>query len=132
MLMYLMFAKLLGWMALRNRSDTTKDIEILVLRHQLAVLQRRTPQPRMSWADRALTTALARLLPARRRLGLIVTPSTLLRWHRQLITRRWTTPPVRPGRPAIPAGVRALIRRLAHAPPRIGNGGRPRARPPRR
>ena len=65
-LIYLMFAKLLGWMVLRIRSDTTKDIEILVLRHQLAVLQRRTPRPRMSWADRALTAALARLLPARR------------------------------------------------------------------
>jgi transposase InsO family protein len=120
MLMYLMFAKLLGWMALRIRSDTTKDIEILVLRHQLAVLQRHTPRPRMSRADRALTAALAQLLPARRRLGLIVTPSTLLRWHRQLITRRWTTPPVRPGRPAIPAGVRALIRRLATENPTWG------------
>ena len=63
-LIYLMFAKLLGWMVLRIRSDTTKDIEILVLRHQLAVLQRRTPRPRMSWTDRALTAALARLLPS--------------------------------------------------------------------
>jgi putative transposase len=68
-LMYLMFTKLLDWMVLRIRSDTTKDVEILVLRHQLAVLQRRTPRPRMSWADRALTAALARLLPARRRSG---------------------------------------------------------------
>ena len=90
-LIYLMFAKLLGWMVLRIRSDTTKDIEILVLRHQLAVLQRRTPRPRMSWADRALTAALTRLIPARRRRGLIVTPSTILRWHRQLLNHRWTT-----------------------------------------
>ena len=98
-LIYLMFAKLLGWMVLRIRSDTTKDVEILVLRHQLAVLQRRTPRPRMSWADRALTAALARLLPARRRLWLIIiTPSTLMRWHRQLITRRWTPPPPMVGR----------------------------------
>ncbi len=118
--MYLMFARLLAWMALRIRSDTTKDIEILVLRHQLAVLQRRTPRPRMSWADRALTAALARLLPAHRRLGLIVTPSTILRWHRQLITRRWTNPPVRPGRPAVPAGVRALVLRLAAENPTWG------------
>ena len=68
----------------------------------------------MSRADRALTAALTRLLPARRRPGLIITPSTLLRWHRQLITRRWTTttPHGRPGRPPIPAGVRALILRL--------------------
>jgi putative transposase len=57
-LIYLMFAKLLAWMTLRTHSDTAKDIEILVLRHQLAVLRRRTPQPRMFWADRALTAAL--------------------------------------------------------------------------
>jgi putative transposase len=87
-LIYLMFVKLLGWMVLRLRSDTTKDIEILVLRHQLAVLPTGTPRPQMSWADRALTAALARLPPARRRRGLIVTPSTILRWHRQLLTRR--------------------------------------------
>ena len=90
-LIYQMFSKLLGWIVLRTRSDTTKDIEILVLRHQLAVLQRRTPRPQMSWTDRALIAALTRLLPARRRLGLLVTPATILRWHRQLITRRWTT-----------------------------------------
>ena len=62
-LIYQMFSKLLGWIVLRTRSDTTKDIEILVLRHQLAVLQRRTPRPRMSWTDRALIAALTRLLP---------------------------------------------------------------------
>ena len=98
-LIYLMFSKLLDWMVLRTRSDTTKDIEILVLRHQLAVLQRRTPRPRMGWTDRALIAALTRLLPRPRRLGLLVTPATILRWHRQLITRRWTTQPTRPGRP---------------------------------
>jgi transposase len=119
-LIYLICTKLLGWTLLRIRSDTTKDIEILVLRHQLAVLQRRTPRPRMSRADQAFTAAFARLLPARRRLGLIVTPSTILRWHRQLVTRRWTAPPVRPGRPAIPAGVRSLILRLATENPTWG------------
>src|SRR5688500_7562980 len=103
-----MFSKLVGWIVLRTRSDATKDIEILVLRHQLAVLQRRTPRPRMPWTDRALTAALTRLLPLQRRLGLLITPATLLRWHRQLIARRWTTQPLRPGRPAIPAGLRAL------------------------
>jgi putative transposase len=73
-LIYQMFSRLLGWIVLRTRSDITKEIEILVLRHQLAVLQRRTPRPRMSWIDRALIAALTRLLPVRRRLGLLVTP----------------------------------------------------------
>ena len=77
-LIYVMFSKLLGWMVLRTRSDTTKEIEILVLRHQLAVLQRRTQRPPMSWTDRAVIAALARLLPARRRVGLLVTPSGLV------------------------------------------------------
>ena len=112
-LIYQMFATLLGWIVLHTRSDTSKDIEILVLRHQLAVLQRRKPRPRIRWTDRALIAALTRLLPVRRRLGLLATPATILRWHRQLITRRWTTKPVRTGRPAIPAGVRGLIVRLA-------------------
>ena len=74
-LIYQMFSKLLGWIVLRTRSDTSKEIEILVLRHQLAVLQRRTPRPPMSWTDRALTAALTRLLPRPRRLGLLVTRS---------------------------------------------------------
>ena len=73
-LIYLMFSKFLGWMLLRSRSDTAKEIEILLLCHQLAVLQRRNPRPRMNWIDRALIAALTRLLPARRRLGLLVTP----------------------------------------------------------
>ena len=105
---------------LRSRSDTAKEIEILVLRHQLAVLQRRTPRPPMSWTDRAVIAALARLLPVRRRHGLLVTPSTILRWHRQLVARRWTTRPARPGRPAIPAGLRALALRLASENPTWG------------
>jgi transposase len=119
-LIYQMFSELLGWIVLRTRSDTTKDIEILVLRHQLAVLQRRTPRPRMSWTDRALIAALTRLLPVHRRLGLLVTPATVLRWHRQLVARRWTTQPSQPGRPAIPAGLRALIVRLATENPTWG------------
>ena len=119
-LTYLMFSKLLGWLVLRTRSDSSKDIEILVLRHQLAVLQRRTPRPRTTWTDRALIAALTRLLPVRRRLGLLVTPATILRWHRQLVARRWTTKPTRSGRPAIPAGLRALIVRLATENPSWG------------
>ena len=119
-LIYQMFTKLLGWMVLRTRSNTTKEIEILVLRHELAVLQRRTPRPRMSWTDRALIAALTRLLPRPRRLGLLVTPATILRWHRQLVARHWTTQPARPGRPAIPAGLRALVIRLAAENPTWG------------
>jgi putative transposase len=104
-----MFAKLLSWMVLHARSDTANEIEILVLRHQLAVLRRRTPRPQIRWSDRAVIAALTRLLPACRRRGLLVTPATILRWHRDLVRRRWTTPDTPPGRPAIPAGVRALI-----------------------
>ena len=116
-LIYQMFAKLLSWMVLHVRSDTAKEIEILVLRHQLAVLQRRTPQLRISWSDRAVIAALGRILPPRRRRGLLVTPATILRWHRKLVRRRWTTRSVRAGRPAIPAGVRAVIVRLANENP---------------
>jgi putative transposase len=105
---------------LRSRSDTTKDIEILVLRHQLSVLQRRTPRPQIQGTDRALIAILTQLLPVRRRRGLLVTPATILRWHRQLIARRWTTKPARPGRPAIPAGLRSLVIRLATENPTWG------------
>ena len=74
----------------------------------------------MSWTDRAVIAALSRLLPVRRQLGLLVTPCTILRWHRQLLARRWTTQPARPGRPAIPAGVRGLVIRLATQNPHLG------------
>ena len=119
-LIYQMFAKLLSWTVLHARSDTANEIEILVLRHQLAVLQRRTPRPRISWSDRAVIAALARLLPVRRRHGFLVTPATILSWHRQLVRRRWTTPGSRPGRPAIPTGARALTVRLAIENPTWG------------
>jgi putative transposase len=119
-LIYLVFSKLVSWMVLRTRSDTAKEIEILVLRHQLAVLQRRSPRPRISWPDRAVLAALTRLLPTRRRLGLLVTPAMILRWHQRLVSRRWTTPSARPGRPAIPAGLRGLAVRLATENPTWG------------
>jgi putative transposase len=119
-LIYQVFTKLLSWMVLYTRSNTANEIEILVLRHQLAVLQRRSPRPRINWTDRAVIAALARLLPARRRCGFLITPTTILRWHQQLVRRRWTTPGTPPGRPAIPAGVRALIVRLATENPNWG------------
>jgi hypothetical protein len=105
---------------LHVRSDTAKEIEILVLRHQLAVLRRHTPRPRISWTDRASIAALTRLLPAHRRLGLLVAPATILRWHRQLLARHWTMRHTRPGRPASPAGLRALVVRLASENPHWG------------
>jgi putative transposase len=115
-----MLTTLLGWLVLRARSDTAKEIEILVLRHQLAVLGRRTRRPRLTWADRAQAAALTRLLPRPRRVGLLVTPATILHWHRQLVTRRWTTTASPPGRPAIAAGLRALVLRLAAENPTWG------------
>ena len=116
-LIYQVFTTLLGWIVLRSRSDTTKDIEILVLRHQLSVLQRRTPRPR-NHVDRPGSHRHPH--PTGRR-GLLVTPATILRWHRQLIARRWTaTKPARPGRSAIPAGLRSLVIRLAIENPTWG------------
>src|SRR4051795_12069863 len=95
-LIYHVVTKLLSWIALHARSDTANESEILVLRHQLAVLRRRTPRPQIRWSDRAVIAALARLLPACRRRGLLVTPATILRWHRDLVRRRWTTPGTHP------------------------------------
>ena len=84
------------------------------------MLQRRTPRPRITWADRALIAALSRLLPVRRRIDMLVAPATILRWHHQLVARRWTTQPTRPGRPSITAGLRAMVIRLATENPTWG------------
>jgi hypothetical protein len=91
--LYLIFIRLLGWLVLLGRSSRSKDIEILILRHQLAVLRRQVARPRLSWADRAVVTALAGLLPKTRRLGMLVTPGTLLRWtHKRQRPRAATHP----------------------------------------
>ena len=94
-----------GSLALLARSDRAKDAEILILRHQVAVLRRQVKTPRLSWADRAVLTALARLLPGSRlrQLGLIVSPPTVLRWNADLVRRRWTFPRRPPGRPGLRA-----------------------------
>jgi len=86
-LAYLMLARVLSWLALLARSDAAKDVEILVLRHEVAVLRRTNARPALTWLDRAVLSALSRLLPPLRRMRL-VSPRTLLRWHAQLVARR--------------------------------------------
>jgi putative transposase len=115
-----MFTRALGWLVLLGRSGRSKEIEILVLRHQLAVLQRQTGRPRLSWADRALISALARLLPKARRFGMLITPGTLLRWHADLVKRRWTYRRRQPGRPPVRPTIRELILQMAGENPTWG------------
>ena len=112
---YLVVLSVFGWLALLSRSGRAKDAEILILRHQVAVLQRQAATPRLSWADRAVLAALARLLPGSqlRQLRLIVSPRTLLRWHADLVRRRWTYPRRAPGRPRTAPAVRTLILEMA-------------------
>jgi putative transposase len=88
-LIYRCLATLLSWFALPARSSAAKNAEILILRHEVAVLQRGNPKPRIGWADRAALAALARILPRALRAHRIVTPGTLLRWHQRVVTRKW-------------------------------------------
>src|SRR6516162_3604662 len=111
-MLYLIFVRLTGWMALLARSAASKDAELLVLRQEVAVLRRQNPKPRLDWADRAVLAALARLLPRPLRMSRLVTPDTLLRWHRRLIRWRWIYPS-RGGRPSVDPGLAALIEQMA-------------------
>ena len=111
-LAYRLLVTVLSWLALLARSSSAKDAEILVLRHEVAVLRRINPRPRMSWTDRAILAALARIMPKGLRAWRIVTPGTLLRWHRRLVAVKWRQPRP-PGRPPIPEELVALIVRLA-------------------
>ena len=108
-----------SWLALVARSSSSKDVEILALRHEVAVLRRANPRPRMSWTDRAVLAALTRIMPKGLRTRRIVTPGTLLRWHRRLVAAKWRQPRS-PGRPPVPDELVALILRLARENTRWG------------
>jgi putative transposase len=102
-LLYLVAVRVFGWLVLLGRSQASKDVEILMLRHEMTVLHRQVARPQLNWADRAVLAALARLLA----------------WHRRLVTRKWTYPGRR-GRPAVSREVRDLVLRLAGENPRWG------------
>ena len=119
-LLYLSLLRVLGWISLLARSEAFKDAEIPVLRHQILVLRRQVGAPKLSWADRAIISALIRRIPRTRRLSVLVTPRTLLRWHAHLVGRRWTYPRRGPGRPPTRPTIRALVLRLAAENPAWG------------
>ncbi len=122
---FLLTTRAVSWLRLSRREETWKTAEILILRHQLAVLQRRQPRrPNLTWADRALLVTLLSVMPKARRPGLrlLITPDTILRWHRDIVRRRWAARSAcgRTGRPATRRNIRALVRRLARENPDWG------------
>jgi putative transposase len=117
---YWVVRRLFELLVLFGRSERAKEVEILVLRHELQVLRRQAGRPRLRSADRALLAALSQLLPQAQRRSFLVQPSTLLRWHRELVRRRWTYERRRPGRPPLLAQTRQLILRLAAENPSWG------------
>jgi putative transposase len=119
-LAYLMLCRSIQLLALLARGDAAKDLEILLLRHQLTVLRRQTPRPKLQPADRALLAAVSRVLPRTHWSSFLVRPETLLRWHRQLVKGVWTYPRRGPGRPPLDPEVQQLIVRLAKENPRWG------------
>ena len=118
-LLYLIMIRVSGWLLLLGRSQASKNTEIMVLRHEVTVLRRQVTRPKLDWADRAVLAALARLLPAVLRGHRLVTPGTLLTWHRRLITRKWTYPN-QSGRPGTSQEIRGLVLRLAQENPAWG------------
>jgi putative transposase len=124
---YLLIVNAFSWMRLARREGALKDAEIMLLRHQLAVLQRQQAhRPRLTWADRALIAALAGVITRARRAGLrlLVTPDTVLRWHRDLLRRRWAAKSRagRSGRPATRRHIRGLVLRMAGENPGWATG----------
>ena len=118
-LVYRLITTILAWLVLLARSSASKNAEILALRQEVAVLRRTNPRPKTTWTDRAVLAALARILPKALRAHRIVTPGTLLRWHRKLIAAKWRQPKP-PGRPPIPDELVALSLRLARENRRWG------------
>jgi putative transposase len=124
-LVFLLITRIALWLRLSRREEAWKTAEILLLRHQLAVLQRRqTRRPKLNWADRALIATLLSVIPKARRHGLrlLVTPETILRWHRDIVRRHWAAGSMRgkTGRPATRRNIKALVRRLARENPGWG------------
>jgi transposase len=117
--LYLVFCRIAGWLALLTRTSTAKDVEILVLRHENAVLRRQNPKPRLDWADRAVLAVLIRLLPRALTAHRLVTPATVMRWHRRLVARHWTYPN-QPGRPPTDLAIVALVEQMARDNPGWG------------
>lgn len=111
-LLCLIFARLCGWLVLPGRSSASTNAELLVLRHDVAVLRRANPRPQLDWAGRAVLAALTRVLPGKPRRHRLVTPGTILRWHRCLVTSKRAYPH-QGGRPPVSAQITALIERLA-------------------
>jgi Homeodomain-like domain len=119
--LYLAFRALLGALVRSRRGLDVTDVELLVLRHELEILRRQVARPKLRARDRALLAGAACHLPRRSRCARLVTPRTLLRWHRALVRRKWRQPPVQRGRPQVPAAVRAAVLRLARENPRWGH-----------